>query len=529
MEQNFDPKLTSLTGFDNTSIKRTKIFTNVILDNFFPVLQFIPSDPVKPKPKPPKFHKMPNATEIEQAKKLKRAKQLMFTPFAIYEPPAGKTWGTVPEIAIMSWETDKHLNDTDKELFLFEHIKMASPKAGYHYIPIYYAPTSSANKVDGKIVFIPYIILVKASQKPLDVPTLGVQVWNIEKEKDHFVRFRHGPGADKLPVNRDLATKVFTKPKPKPKIKAKPIERFKYYEDHKKFLKNQTAEIAQKERLQHQMADEINLEDRRKHIHDQLKSNIGKMPEDGGYPGALHKEHLTENKKKIKDLENLLDEKYESKAVYRQDELVSSTFPLLEVDPGAYPDDAVLVNTVLPDNGRVLNLKLPVPPVPRSKYIPLFFGKSELKTRDGLNVWVPNFILVPDYFTLPMDPELKMPMKIPSYVKFEAFWDKYEIRVFPLERISLTYSSILNDKQVLVPPYREEGHYLIQKTFNSLIEQKTKKSKTIIDILKTNTKRIKGLLSQLEFGDSPIVTSTRQTGAQVQDESIKSSVNNLQI
>lgn len=527
MYQNFDPAVSSLSGFEDFSLRKTKIFTNVILDNFFPEFEFLSSDPVKPKPKPPKFHKMLNMSEIEKAKRIKRAKQLMFTPFSIYDPPAGKPWGTVPEIAIMAWETDKHLNDTDKELFLFERVKLASPKIGYHYIPIFYAPTNSANKVDGKLVFIPYVILVKTSQKPLDIPTLGVFVWNIEKQREHFVRFRRGAINEKAPINRDLATKVFTKPKPKPKIPPKPLDRFQFYEDHEKFLKNQTAQIAAIEKLQHEMAEEINLADRRSH--EKLESAAGvRMQENGGYAGTVTKKHLSETEKKITELENLLDEKYESIGVDRREELISSTFPLIELDPGSYPVDAVLVNQHLPNNSRVLNLKLPVPPVPRSKFIPLFFGKSGLKTRDGLDVWIPNFILVPQYFTLPMDPELKMPKKIPSYIKKEAFWDKYDITVFPMGRTSLTFSSILSDKQVLTPPFKEEGHYITQETFNSLVERKTKKAKTVEDILKVNKDRIKNLIEQLNSPDKPIVI-TRASEPSGEAPKSGSGVNNLLI
>jgi len=495
--QNFDPHLSSLAGFDDASIRKTKFFTNVILDNKFPSFLFVPSPPVKPRPRPPKVRHMPTKEEIEAEKKLKRAKELMFSPFKIYEPPAGQPWGTVPQIAIMPWEVKKHLGDKDKMFFLFDKIKVASPKKGYKYIPIYYGPTGSAKLVDKKLVYIPYLVLVPEQQQEMDVPTLGVKVWNIELQRDHFVRIQHNFGGKKAKVDRSLATKIYSKKKPVPKKKKPQPTRWEFYDLHHKKVANETKKMFNFTEFEKAVAKEVNLLERHNFTKAQRMKKNQTIPMNGGYSEAIYVKPKTENELKIEKLTNLLNEVYEANSVNPKAPFITSTFPLLEVDPGRYPIDGVPVNKPLPNNTIILNVKLPMPPVKDSKYIPLFYGNGNFKTRKGLDVWIPNFVLVPSYFGLPMGADQELPLKIPSYVPRDPYWENYDLKLFDLSEISLTYDKILADKEVLKPPFTETGHYMRQKVFNLMVEGRTKKPRTMKDILKRNNKRIQDMLDQL--------------------------------
>lgn len=106
------------------------------------------------------------------------------------------------------------------------------------------------------------------------------------------------------------------------------------------------------------------------------------MPETGGYNiPAPKKEKLADQE--IKRLKSVLKGQDEIQGFLPAITTSTTMFPLMNLKPGQYPEDAIRVNEQLPPQSVVLKMHPPISPALNSKYIVYFYAPAGYKTRWG--------------------------------------------------------------------------------------------------------------------------------------------------
>ena len=125
-------------------------------------------------------------------KKQKKKNKLDFvTTFLIYTPVKNKPWGYIPKNSIMPWEKENY-NLESQNIKIIDIDPVISPLENYYYIPFFYYKTPENSKKNDKIIYIPYLILVKKGTPLLDFPVNNVDIYIPGLDREVNLKIQRG-------------------------------------------------------------------------------------------------------------------------------------------------------------------------------------------------------------------------------------------------------------------------------------------------------------------------------------------------
>ena len=444
---------------------------------------------------------------------------MLFNRFEIYFPKMGKHWGLIPNEAIYPWEISAREHDSDKRIFKRKDLDVPSPKSGYHYISLFYSRTSSKFKMDdGRFVYIPYLVLVKSTINPMRFPTTSLTIWDPSTKSEKKIKIHRLTKAEmnnggKI-ERRVSAQDIINRSKQMTSLannmkggsraigvaqqEVKPVLPTFNGLSQKEIMLREKMILEHKQNLIKKMIKKISKNDRkiRQKFVDVLPDNK-KMPDTGGYDIFVEKDR-TPAQKQIKRLRSLLSGIEETGAQFIPAITTATTvFPMMSCKPGEYPFNAVLVNQKLPKNAVVLKMLPPIAPAVDSKYILYFYVPVDYKTRWGQKVYVPNYILVPQEFGIPLNSKKMYPLHLPAVLAVKGSWANARIERVKEGRIGLSYRKIVMDSSVLKLPKKESGRFLAQGDFNLMMWSNNKPHRSIRERVRENRGKIVEMLKEL--------------------------------